>query len=76
MLTLARNWASVVIRGALAGVLSVAFAILIVFIPGLGAVAIIWAIGAYAIFFGVVRIGLGLRLRAVHRAATEALPPA
>jgi uncharacterized membrane protein HdeD (DUF308 family) len=31
--------------------------------PGVGAVAIIWLIGVYALLFGVAMIFLGLRLR-------------
>jgi len=51
----------------LAGVASIAFALLVVIFPGSGAVAIVWVIGAYAIVFGALLIGLGLRLRALGR---------
>jgi uncharacterized membrane protein HdeD (DUF308 family) len=50
---------------ALVGVASIVFAALIVIFPGAGAVGIVWAIGAYAVVFGVLLISLGLRLRAL-----------
>jgi uncharacterized membrane protein HdeD (DUF308 family) len=56
-----------VIRGelllALAGVASIGFGVLVIIFPGAGAVAIVWAIGIYAILFGALLVGLGLRLR-------------
>jgi uncharacterized membrane protein HdeD (DUF308 family) len=54
---------------ALAGVLSVAFGVLLFVRPGEGAVAVIWAIGLYAIVFGVALLALGARLRRLGRAA-------
>lgn len=42
----------------LVGVVSVLFAILVVLFPGDSAVAIVWAIGAYAVPFGVLLIFL------------------
>jgi uncharacterized membrane protein HdeD (DUF308 family) len=47
----------------LGGILSLLFSVLMVWQPLTGAVAIIWVIGAYAIMFGIVMIGLSLRLR-------------
>lgn len=47
----------------LGGVLSVLFSILLFVNPGIGAVAIIWVIGVYAILFGISLIFLGIRLR-------------
>jgi uncharacterized membrane protein HdeD (DUF308 family) len=58
----------------LAGVASIAFAILVVIFPGSGAVAIVWVIGIYAILFGALLIGLGLRLRGLGRRLSEAEP--
>ena len=56
-----------VIRGelilGLAGVASIVFGILVLVFPGAGAVAVVWAIGIYAIVFGVLLVALGLRLR-------------
>ncbi len=48
---------------ALAGVLSVAFGILLAVRPGEGAIAIVSVIGVFAILFGVALVVLGLRLR-------------
>jgi len=47
----------------LSGVLSVAFGVLMFAQPGAGALAVIWVIGGYAIFFGVLLIALGVRLK-------------
>jgi uncharacterized membrane protein HdeD (DUF308 family) len=48
---------------ALAGVLSVVFGIVVWFWPAAGALALVWWIGSYAIVFGALLVGLGLRLR-------------
>ncbi|MBV8491029.1 MAG: DUF308 domain-containing protein, partial [Candidatus Eremiobacteraeota bacterium] len=48
---------------ALAGVASLLFGALMIWHPGAGALAIVWIIGAYAIVFGIMWIGLSLRLR-------------
>jgi uncharacterized membrane protein HdeD (DUF308 family) len=50
----------------LAGVLSIAFAILAVLFPGQGALAVVWVIATYALVFGVVLVALGLRLRGLR----------
>ena len=47
----------------LAGALSVIFGVLVLAMPGAGALALIWVIGAYAIVFGILLVGLSLRLR-------------
>jgi uncharacterized membrane protein HdeD (DUF308 family) len=47
----------------LSGVLSVAFGALLIWSPGAGAIALAWAIGWYAILFGVLLIALGFKLR-------------
>jgi len=48
---------------ALAGILSIAFGVLVVAFPGAGAIGIAWLLGVYAIAAGVVRIVLWNRLR-------------
>jgi uncharacterized membrane protein HdeD (DUF308 family) len=48
---------------SLAGVASVIFGILLIAWPTAGAFALLWVIGTYAIFFGVLLVALGLRLR-------------
>jgi uncharacterized membrane protein HdeD (DUF308 family) len=47
----------------LSGVLSILFSLILFFAPGVGAIALIWLIGAYAVFFGVSMIFLGFKLR-------------
>ena len=48
---------------ALAGIASMIFGILLVVLPGPGALALIWLIGAYALLFGVLLLALAFRLR-------------
>ena len=48
---------------ALSGVASVAFGVLMMIFPGAGAVALILWIGAYAVVFGALLLGLAFRLR-------------
>jgi uncharacterized membrane protein HdeD (DUF308 family) len=50
-----------------AGVLSIAFGVVLLMRPMLGALAVMWIIGAYAILFGVIAIALSLRLRGMKR---------
>ena len=61
-----------VVRGewllAVSGLLSIAFGALLLAFPGTGALAIVWAIGAYAVVFGVLLVALGFR---VHRSFRE-----
>jgi uncharacterized membrane protein HdeD (DUF308 family) len=45
------------------GVLSVLFGAILLWRPGVGALAVVWIIGAYAIILGVIYIALGLKLR-------------
>jgi uncharacterized membrane protein HdeD (DUF308 family) len=53
---------------ALSGIASIVFGFLLITFPIAGAFAIAVAVGVYLIFFGVVLIGLGLRLRGwMHR---------
>ena len=48
----------------LAGLVSIAFGVLLILRPGSGALAVIWIIAFYAILFGGFLIGLAFRLRA------------
>jgi uncharacterized membrane protein HdeD (DUF308 family) len=47
----------------LAGVLSVAFGLLMLYRPIAGGLAVVWWLGAYALLFGIMQIVLGFRLR-------------
>ncbi len=47
----------------LSGIISILFSVILFVHPGVGAVAIIWMIGVYAIVFGIAMILLGFRLR-------------
>jgi len=47
----------------LSGLLSVAFGILLLARPGLGALAVVWMIGWFAILEGCLLVALSLRLR-------------
>lgn len=47
----------------LSGVLSVLFGLAILIMPGAGALALIWVIGAYAIVFGGMLVGFAFRLK-------------
>ena len=48
---------------ALGGIASIVFGVLMIVYPMAGILTVIWLIGAYAIVFGVVLVGLSLRLR-------------
>jgi uncharacterized membrane protein HdeD (DUF308 family) len=56
----------------LSGVLSIGFGVLLFARPLSGALAVVWLIGIYAIIFGVMLIGLSLRLRGWHSSQTPA----
>jgi uncharacterized membrane protein HdeD (DUF308 family) len=58
---------------ALSGILSIAFGILLFISPMIGAIAIAIWIGAYAVVFGALLVGLALRLRswAAHQQETN-----
>lgn len=47
---------------AVSGILSILFGVFLLLSPGAGALALVWVIGIYAIVFGALLIGLGLRL--------------
>jgi uncharacterized membrane protein HdeD (DUF308 family) len=56
-----------VIRGewllALDGVVAIVFGIVLIALPGAGALAVVWLIGGFAIVSGVILLGLAMRLR-------------
>jgi uncharacterized membrane protein HdeD (DUF308 family) len=59
----------------LSGVLSVLFGALLLLRPGAGALALALWIGAYAIVFGALLVGLSFRLRAWQRGQERRVPP-
>ena len=50
----------------LGGILSVIFGVVILIAPGAGALALVWAIAAYSIVFGLLLVAFSLRVR-THR---------
>lgn len=60
---------------AVTGVLSVAFGVLLAVNPGPGALAVTWLIGGYAIVFGALLVGLGVRLQRFIRIADYPTSP-
>jgi len=56
--TIANEWIL-----ALCGIVSILFGLLLFVSPGAGAVTIAWILGAYAIFFGLLLLGLGYKLK-------------
>jgi uncharacterized membrane protein HdeD (DUF308 family) len=57
----------------IAGLLSVAFGVLLVLLPGPGALFLVWWLGAYAFVFGILLLVLAFKLR---RLVSEHLIPA
>jgi uncharacterized membrane protein HdeD (DUF308 family) len=51
----------------LAGILSILFGLLLVLLPGPGALSLIWLIGAYALVFGIAQIVFSIRLRSIGK---------
>lgn len=47
----------------LSGLVSVIFGVLMIASPGAGAIAVVWLIGFYAVFFGILLIALSFRLK-------------
>ena len=48
---------------ALSGVAAIGFGLLLLFQPTIGAVAMLWWLGAYEVVFGITMIAVGFRLR-------------
>ena len=53
----------------LAGVVSVLFGMLLIARPAIGALAVVWMIGAYAIVSGVLLIALGMEVKRMAKVA-------
>ncbi|KWR91062.1 HdeD family acid-resistance protein [Cupriavidus sp. IDO] len=58
----------------LAGLVSIAFAFLLLWRPLAGALAVLWLIGSWAIVCGILLIGVALRLRRAHLTAASTQP--
>lgn len=56
----------------LGGALSVLFGILLVVMPGAGIISVVWLIGLYSVLFGVILIGLAMRLKRERSGAGDA----
>jgi uncharacterized membrane protein HdeD (DUF308 family) len=64
---LANEWLMI-----LSGTLSVVFGVLLIVMPGAGALSIVWLIGAYALLFGIMLLALAARLKGVALGAQGA----
>lgn len=58
----------------LSGLASIIFGLLLVIFPGTGALAVIWLIAAYAIIFGIILLGLALRVRGIQHTTGPTAP--
>jgi uncharacterized membrane protein HdeD (DUF308 family) len=56
----------------LSGVLSILFGVILMARPGVGALAVVWLIGAYAIAFGIVMVVLSFKLRGLSKELASA----
>jgi uncharacterized membrane protein HdeD (DUF308 family) len=56
---------------ALGGILSVIFGVLVALAPIAGAIVLTWWLGAYALVFGILLLGLAFRLRRQRDASTR-----
>jgi uncharacterized membrane protein HdeD (DUF308 family) len=55
----------------LAGIVSIAFGILVLRNPGPGIIGVAWTIGFYAIIFGLLQLGISYRLHHLRTAASS-----
>ena len=55
----------------LGGVLSIVFGVFLLLRPGVGALAVVWLIGGYAIVFGIIAMVLAYRLRGLQGRLTS-----
>jgi len=56
----------------IAGIVSIAFGVLVVRNPLAGAVGVVWLFAGYAVLFGVLELALGYRLQRMHAATKSA----
>jgi uncharacterized membrane protein HdeD (DUF308 family) len=61
---------------ALSGVVSVLFGAMLLYNPVGGALAVVWLIGAYSVFFGLLLLIFGIKLRGLVRSADNMVPHA
>jgi len=59
----------------LTGVVSILFGVLLIAQPGAGALALVWAVGVYAVVFGAMLIVVGLRALGDNRRESAATLP-
>ena len=59
---------------ALGGVASMLFGVALLINPAVGALTVVWLIGAYAIVFGVLLLALSIKLRGLEREAPKMTP--
>jgi uncharacterized membrane protein HdeD (DUF308 family) len=59
----------------LSGILTTVFGVLMVLLPWAGLLSLIWLIGAYSLFFGLLLLFFGFRLRALAHAHPAPQPP-
>lgn len=58
----------------LGGALSVIFGVLVLAMPGAGALSVLWLIGAYAVAYGVMMLALAFRIRGLASRVGGAAP--
>jgi uncharacterized membrane protein HdeD (DUF308 family) len=68
--TIASEWLLI-----LAGLCSILFGVLMLWHPGVAAVAIIWIIATYAVVFGILMIAFSFRLRSHAKSLPRAVTP-
>ena len=61
---------------ALSGILSVLFGALLFYNPIGGALTVVWLIGAYSVFFGLLLLVFGIKLRGLVRSVPHMVPKA